>query len=152
MATVYVLDTNVVSELMRERVDATVLERLSALDDTAWYITSVTEAELRDGVALLPSGRRKTRLTTALLALLSQEFSGRILVFDSAASVYYADAMALRSRMGRPLQVQDAMIAACCLVHGATLLTRNTREFEDLGVTLFNPWEAPVPPSSAARP
>lgn len=140
MPTAYVLDTNVVSELMRERPEPGVLARLAALDDSAWYITTVTEAELRQGLALLPAGRKKTRLGTALLAFLSQDFAGRIIAFDSAASAYYADIMVMRGKAGRPIQVQDAMIAACCLASVAVLVTRNTRDFEGLGLTLFNPW------------
>ena len=140
MAIPYVLDTNVVSELMRERPDPAVLQALTTLDDGAWHITTMTEAELRHGVALLNAGRKKTRLHTALLALLAQDFSGRILAFDSAATVYYADIMATRSKAGRPMQVQDAMIAASCLAHVATLVTRNTRDFEGVGVDMFNPW------------
>jgi len=141
MAIVYVLDTNVVSELMRERPVPGVIARLEALDDTAWHITAVTEAELRHGLALLPAGRKKTRLATAMHALLSQDFAGHILSFDSAASAYYAEIMVLRSKAGKPLQVQDAMIAACCLCHVATLITRNTRDFEGLGLAVVNPWD-----------
>ena len=140
MAILYVLDTNVVSELMRERPDPAVMQALTTLDDSAWHITTMTEAELRHGVALLNAGRKKTRLHTALLALLAQDFAGRILAFDSAATVYYADIMATRSKAGRAMQVQDAMIAASCLAHVATLITRNTRDFEDVGVEVFNPW------------
>ena len=140
MAIPYVLDTNVVSELMRERPDPAVLQALTTLDDSAWHITTMTEAELRHGVGLLNAGRKKTRLHTALLALLAQDFAGRILAFDSAATVYYADIMATRSKAGRPMQVQDAMIAASCLTHVATLVTRNTRNFEGVGVDMFNPW------------
>ena len=140
MAILYVLDTNVVSELMRERPDPAVMQALTTLDDSAWHITTMTEAELRHGVALLNAGRKKTRLHTALLALLAQDFAGRILAFDSAATVYCAGIMATRSKAGRPLQVQDAMIAASCLAHVATLITRNTRDFEGVGVEMFNPW------------
>ena len=144
MATIYVLDTNVVSELMRERPDPTVLDRLTGLDDSAWYITTITEAELRHGVQLLPSGRKKARLATTLTALLSHDFAERIIAFDSAASAYYAEIMVLRSKAGKPLQVQDAMIASCCLARVATLITRNTRDFEGLGLMIFNPWEQKV--------
>ena len=140
MASVYVLDSNVVSELVRERPNPGVFTRLGALDDSAWHITAITEAELRHGLALLPTGRKKTRLATAMQALLSQDFAGRILPFDSAASAYYAEIMVLRSKAGKPLQVQDAMIAACCLSHVATLVTRNTRDFEGLGLAMVNPW------------
>jgi toxin FitB len=96
---------------------------------------------LRYGVACLPAGKKKTRLSSALLALLSQDFAGRIVVFDSAASVYCADLMAARRKAGRPLQVQDAMIAACCLVQVATLVTRDTSGFDGLGLTMLNSWQ-----------
>jgi len=143
MAVIYVLDTNVVSELMRDRPDAGVVDRLTQLDDSAWYLSAVTEAELRHGLALMPAGRRRSRLMAALQVLLAQEFAGRVLPFDAPAAVYYADAMAARGKAGRPLQVQDAMIAACCRVHGATLLTRNVRDFEGLDVPLVDPWAHP---------
>ena len=142
MSVIYVLDTNVVSELMRERPDPDVVARLAALDDSAWHLTSVTEAELRHGLALLPTGRKRERVGVALTALLAQDFSGRIIAFDSAASVYYADLMALPRKAGKPLQVQDAMIAACCLAQVATLVTRNSRDFDGLGLTMFNPWRS----------
>ncbi|MFM2274141.1 MAG: hypothetical protein RL211_13 [Pseudomonadota bacterium] len=140
MAALYVLDTNVVSELMREQPNPAALDRLAALDDSAWHITTITEAELRHGVALLPAGKNKARLSTALNALLSQDFAGRIISFDSAASAYYADMMASRSKAGKPMQVQDAMIAACCLAQVGTLVTRNARDFEGVGLTVVNPW------------
>lgn len=144
MAAIYVLDTNVVSEIMRERPDPDVVARLATLDDSAWHITSITEAELRHGLALLPAGRKRERVGVALTALLSQDFAGRIIAFDSAASVYYADLMALCRKLGKPLQVQDAMIAACCLAQVATLVTRDTRDFEGLGLAMVNPWHGSV--------
>ncbi len=129
-----------VSELMRERPEPAVLGRLATLDDSAWHITAVTEAEMRHGLALLPAGRKKTRLGSALSAFLGQDFAGRVIAFGSPACAYYADIMVLRSKAGRPIQVQDAMIAACCLAQVAALVTRNMRDFEGLGLELFNPW------------
>ena len=140
MADIFVLDTNVVSELVRERPDPDVLARLAMLDESALHITSITEAEMRHGLALLPAGRKKTRLNVDVLTLFAHDFAGRIIAFDSAATVYYADLMARRRKAGKPLQVQDAMIAACCLAHVATLVTRNTQDFDGLGLALLNPW------------
>lgn len=140
MADIFVLDTNVVSELVRERPDPAVPARLATLDESALHLTSITEAEMRHGQTLLPTGRKKTRLNVDVLTLLAHDFAGRIIPFDSAATVYCADLMARRRKSGKPLQVQGAMIAACCLAHVATLVTRNTHDFDGLRLALLYPW------------
>ena len=137
-----VLDTNVVSELMRPEPDAAVLAWLNEqAADTLW-LNSVVVSELLYGVARLPDGKRRAQLALAVQAMLAEDFAGRVLPFDLEAAVVYADLVAKRERQGQPIDVADAQIAAICLAHGATLATRNTKHFEGLGLTLMNPWVA----------
>ncbi len=136
-----VLDTNVISELTRGAPDPGVLSWLDALPVGEVATTAVTAAELRYGVARLPAGHRKRELTMAVRGLLNDDFYGRVLPFDERASARYADIVADRERLGRPIGVADALIAAICRDLGATLATRNTADFEETGIELVNPWE-----------
>lgn len=129
-----VLDTNVVSEPLRVEPNPDVMSWLS--QQTQAKITAVTMSELLIGVLLLPTGARRDRLHAALRAV---EFD--VLPFDAEAADAYAHMHTRRRAAGAPLSVQDGMIAAICLTHGATLATRNIRDFADLGVDLVNPWE-----------
>ena len=104
------------------------------------YTTSVTTAELLTGIALLPEGARKRRLGDSVQQFISL-YLPRTLPFDAAAAPYYAAVYAQRRAAGRPVTIQDAMIAAIALACGATLATRNVKDFEHTGVKLFNPWE-----------
>ncbi|MBS1869395.1 MAG: type II toxin-antitoxin system VapC family toxin [Actinobacteria bacterium] len=137
-----VLDTNVVFELMRRRPDRAVLEWADGEDPRMLAITAVTAAELLHGVARMPNGARRRKLTTAVDALLVEDFGGRILPFDGSAAVHYAQLVAARERDGRPATVADDQIAAICRHHGATLATRNLRDFDATGIDLFDPWAA----------
>lgn len=134
-----VLDTNVVSALIGDRSDRAVVTWLDAVPE-AVGVTSVTAAELRLGVALLPSGRRRDRLRVDVETMLTEDFEGAVLAFDDAASEAYAEVVAGRRRLGRPVGVLDAQIAAICLSRDATLATRNVRDFSDTGVKMINPW------------
>ena len=137
-----VLDTNVVSELMRPEPDAAVLAWLNEqAADTLW-LNSVVVSELLYGVARLPDGKRRAQLALAVQAMLAEDFSGRVLPFDLEAAVVYADLVAMRERQGQPVDVADSQIAAICLTHGASLATRNTKHFDGLGLMLLNPWAA----------
>ena len=134
-----VLDTNVVSELMRPEPDAAVLAWLNEqAADTLW-LNSVVVSELLYGVARLPDGKRRAQLALAVQAMLAEDFSGRVLPFDLEAAVVYADLVAMRERQGQPVDVADSQIAAICLTHGASLATRNTKHFDGLGLMLLNP-------------
>lgn len=135
-----ILDTNVVSELMRSAPDSAVLNWLDRQDDAQLALCAVVAAELMYGVARLPDGTRKQQLVQQLLAMLEQDFAQRVLPFDLTAASLYAELVAQRERAGRPISMADAQIAATCLAHGATLVTRNEKDFEDLGLTLINPW------------
>lgn len=137
-----ILDTNVVSELMRplpnERVadwfDAQPLERLA--------LTAVTVAELLYGLDRLPDGRRKADLAGRLEAVLRRGFLGRVLPFDQPAAQAYARLKGGRERAGRPLSGYDAMIAAIAQTQGAAIATRNVADFQGCGVVIVDPWVA----------
>ncbi|MBV9523736.1 MAG: type II toxin-antitoxin system VapC family toxin [Alphaproteobacteria bacterium] len=136
-----VLDTNVLSELMRPAPDAAVERWIAAQASGAIFISAVTEAELRYGIALLPDGRRRLALTAAFEALMREDFRGRILPFDSAAAVAYAEIAASRRRAGRPIAQADAQIAATAKSRGAGLATRNSADFVDCGIDVVDPWK-----------
>ncbi len=139
-----VLDTNVLSELMRRRPSEDVLSWVDEEDPRTLAITAVTAAELLHGVARLPHGARRRKLTAAVDGLLTEDFAGRVLPFDGAAAVHYAELVAARERDGRPVSVADGQIAAICRHHGATLATRNVRDFDAAGLELLDPWAVPV--------
>jgi predicted nucleic acid-binding protein len=138
---VIVLDTNVISELARQTPDPGVLSWLDSLDISEVATTAVTAAELRYGVARLPEGHRKRELTVVIRGILTEDFHGRVLPFDERASARYADIVAGRERIGRPIGVADAQIAAISRDVGATLATRNTADFEETGIELIDPWK-----------
>jgi toxin FitB len=135
-----VVDTNVISELTRQKPAHGVLSWLDSLPAGAVATTAITAAELLYGVARLPDGRRKTELTAAVHGLLRDDFHGRVLAFDEPAADRYAEIVAHRERLGRTIAMPDAQIAAICSALGATLATRNVAGFEDTGVELINPW------------
>jgi toxin FitB len=138
------LDTNVVSEFLRERPDAAVLAWSDGVEREAICTASVVEAELRLGIERLPDGRRKRAFGRELEAFLGATFGDRVYPFSRAAARFYARFMAERAKVGRPVSSPDALIAATARAHGATLLaTRNTRDFEGCGVALVNPWDGP---------
>lgn len=135
-----VLDTNVVSETMRIRPAPMVLAWLDAQSTSNLWLTSVVAAELMTGAARLPEGARKQQLMRTVMEMLETDFAGRILPFDFAAAAIYANIVAQRERLGQPIAMGDAQIAAVCLAHGATLATRNEKDFVHLGLALHNPW------------
>jgi toxin FitB len=138
---VIVLDTNVISELARQVPDPGVLSWLDSLDVSGLATTAISGAELRYGVARLPEGHRKRELTVVIRGILTEDFYGRVLPFDERASVRYAEIVSGRERIGRPIGVADAQIAAICRDLGATLATRNTSDFEETGIELIDPWK-----------
>ena len=136
-----VLDTNVVSELMRREPAGAVLawvDRQPA--DEAW-LTAVTLVELLYGVGRLPDGRRKSDLAIAIDAMIVEDFDHRIAAFDEPAAAHYADIVVVRERAGRPISAADAQIAATCRSHGALLATRNVDDFADTRIAIANPWD-----------
>lgn len=136
-----VLDTNVLSELMRRRPAVRVVRWVDEQDASRLAITAVTVAELLYGIARLADGARKTKLTGAVDALVREDFVGRVLPFDVAAAADYAELVAERERQGRPVSVSDGQIAAICRFHGAALATRNVRDFDAIGIVVLDPWD-----------
>jgi hypothetical protein len=139
-----VLDTNVISELMRATPDRGVVQFLDRLDRRAVRTTAISVAEIRLGIARLPRGRRRTLLADMADELFAAVLWGKILPFDEGAATTYARIAARRSERGRPIALADALIAGICLQHDATLATRNVKDFESTGIRLVDPWEALV--------
>jgi predicted nucleic acid-binding protein len=140
-----VLDTNVLSELMRNEPSVVVVEWVDAQLSSDLMITSITAAELRAGAALLPAGRRRTRIIERVDAIIDETFDGYVLAFDADSADPYAEIVARRTKSGSPMATPDAQIAAICLQYAATLATRNIRDFVESGVDLVNPWRAAIP-------
>jgi toxin FitB len=138
---VIVLDTNVISELARQVPEPGVLSWLDSLEVLEVATTAVTAAELRYGVARLPDSHRKRELAVVIRGILAEDFHGRVLPFDDRASVRYADIVIGRERIGRPIGIADAQIAAICRDSGGILATRNIADFEETGIELINPWK-----------
>ena len=136
-----VLDTNVVSELLRPAPATQVEAWLSAQDGAKVYFTTVGEAELRHGVAILPAGQRRTALTKAIEGILEEDFRDRILPYDRDAAGAYAVIAAARRAAGRPISQFDCQIAAIARAHGASVATRNTADYEGSGIALIDPWD-----------
>jgi predicted nucleic acid-binding protein len=137
---VLVLDTNVISELLRPNPELAVQRWLADQHGAVVHLTAVTEAELRRGVAIMPAGRRRDRIADAVDAILNIDFRDRILPFDSAAAVAYAVISAQRQAIGLPISQFDAQIAAIARTHGAAVATRNVRDFESCGIEIIDPW------------
>ena len=143
MSSGFLLDTNVLSELMREHPDAGVLGWFAQNKRAAMSISAVTQAEILTGIALLPAGKRRAALAIAAEQMFEQDFAGRCLAFDAVAARNYALIVADRTRRGLPISTEDAQIAATALAAGLTVATRNTKDFENIdGLTLANPWQS----------
>jgi hypothetical protein len=135
-----ILDTNVLSALMHEAPDANVVTWLDRQPRTSVWTTSVTLFEVRFGLQIMPTGKRRSLLMQAFESVLDR-MGQRIASFDAAAAEEAADLTAARQRRGKPGDLRDTMIAGIVLAHRATLATRNLGHFEDLSVSVVNPWE-----------
>lgn len=135
------VDTNVVSELMKLQPAEGVVRWASSLPHGGICIPTVAAAEFFHGVERLPEGARKSGLERALDAFVRRLGKSGMLPFDERAALEFGRVMGARGRGGRPISVMDALIAATCRSHEADLATRNTRDFEGLGITLINPWD-----------
>ncbi len=136
-----VLDTNVLSELMKPTPAASVVRWLAAQPATSLYTTSIAQAEILHGIMLLPSGRRRSAFEAAADAMFREDFGGRILVFDSDAAHPYARIAAARRRAGRPISHFDAQIAAIARSAGSAIATRNVTDYDGCGIRVINPWD-----------
>ena len=135
------LDTNVISELMRPLPEPRVVQWLDTRTEFDLWISAITVAEIRLGIALLPEGRRKDLLTDLAEQTFREDFSEQCLPFDCEAAGEYALIVAERNRKGRPVSVEDAQIAAVARTAGLKLATRNTKDFSGIhGLALVNPW------------
>lgn len=138
----FVLDTNVASELMRPTPTSAVTDWIADRDAQEMYLTAVNEAELRRGVEIMSVGKRRSTLEAAMALWLDLGFNGRILPFDSAATGAYAKIAAVRRASGHPIGEADCQIAAICRLRSAVLVTRNVRDFNDTGIEVIDPWTA----------
>lgn len=134
------LDTNLISELMRPMPQPRVLAWADAIDPQGVAITAMNEAEILHGLARLPDGRRKQDLQDSWETMKAELLTGRIWPFSSEAAHWYGELVSHRDRLGLPINTADAVIAAIALEHGAQLATRNTNDFAELGLVLINPW------------
>lgn len=134
------LDTNIVSELMRPRPAVQVLRWIARQPRDSLFLTTITEAELRYGAALLPAGKRREALEGVIEETVRKDFASRVLEFDSDAARMYAVVSIEHRRAGRPITVFDAQIAAIARSRGARLATRNNADFEYCGLIVINPW------------
>ena len=135
-----VLDTNVISELLLPKPAPPVVDWLSEQHSGGIFTTSVTEAEILYGLRLLPDSRRRRDLESAILPIFSEDLAGRVLPFDREAADVYGTIATDRRKNGRPISQFDAQIAAIALSRGAALATRNVADFEELGLSIINPW------------
>lgn len=134
------LDTNVLSELMRPRPNPTVVAWVDAHTAEAW-VSATTRAEIELGIALLPEGKRREAIASAARQMFEEDFVGRCLPFDGLAAERFAQLVADRRQRGRPITTQDAQIAAIALANAMPLATRNLGDFEAIaGLVLVDPW------------
>jgi len=139
---VIVLDTNVISELMRTEPDARVLAWVAAQPRALLCTTHINQAEILYGIAALPEGRRRAALAVAAEAIFAEDFAGRILPFGAAAAARYSEIVLARRRAGNPIEGFDALIAATALAAGAGVATRDIGGFAGCGLSLIDPWTA----------
>jgi predicted nucleic acid-binding protein len=137
---VIVLDTNVISELMRPQPDTKVLAWVSAQRRSLIYTTHINQAEILYGIMVLPEGRRRAALLAAAETMFAEDFEGRILPFGAVAAARYAEIVVGRRRAGNPIEGFDALIAATALAAGASVATRDAAGFSGCGLALIDPW------------
>jgi toxin FitB len=136
----FLLDTNILSAAMSSRPAPEVANWMTRQPADLLFTAAVCQAEILSGITVLPKGRRREALETAALAMFREDFAGRILPFDSDAAVIYGELFALRRSAGRPAGIADLMIASIARTHGASVVTRDTGDFEGCGLALINPW------------
>ena len=138
----FLLDTNILSELMRPRPEAKVTTWIAAQDINTLFLSVVTIGELESGFTTTPDPTRRVRLEESLERHLKQLFPGRVLPVTESIAKRWGKLDGTRQSAGRPLSAPDGMIAATALEHGLIVVTRNVRDFANLGLTIFDPWDA----------
>lgn len=142
MSNGYLIDTNVLSELMREKPDQQVLTWFSKQTPSQLHTSAITHAEVLTGIALLPAGKRREGMALAASQIFNEDFFGRCIVFGGLAVEHYALVKVQRQLAGRPIDIPDAQIAAIALAANLQLVTRNTKDFEGIdGLQVINPWQ-----------
>lgn len=136
-----ILDTNVVSEVMRATPAPAVVTWLNEQDAALLFLTAITIGEIRFGLRVLPEGKRRRSLEEGFERILGEAFAGRILAFDEAAAHCYGEVMGRRKEIGRPLDILDAQIASIARSNGYSVATRNVQDFVECGVEIINPFE-----------
>jgi predicted nucleic acid-binding protein len=138
----YLIDTNVLSELMREKPDQQVLTWFSKQTPSQMHTSVITHAEILTGIALLPAGKRREGMAHAASQIFNEDFFGRCIDFGGLAVEHYALVKVQRQLAGRPIDIPDAQIAAIALAANLMLVTRNTKDFERIdGLQVINPWQ-----------
>jgi predicted nucleic acid-binding protein len=137
-----VLDTNVLSEVLRPSPDTSVLDWFAKQPRASLFTTTVTRGEILYGIRLLSDGKRRRGLWDAAVKIFSDDLAGQVLSFDNDAADMYAEIAASRRSVGKPISQFDAMIFAMARSRGASLATRNVKDFDDCGVEVVNPWAA----------
>jgi len=137
---VIVIDTNVISEVMKTSPSLAVLEWLNQQNSNSLFVSTITLGEIEYGLRILPTGKRRHELKERFEQFIFQAFRQRILVFDEAAARSYGEVMGHRKDLGRPMSVPDGQIAAIARSKGFAIATRNTSDFEECGFDLFNPF------------
>jgi predicted nucleic acid-binding protein len=140
----FLLDTNVLSAMMAADPVPEVATWVSAQPADLLFTATVCQAEILSGLAIMPEGRRRAALEEAARAMFQEDFEGRVLPFDMAAAVAYADIFAARRRVGKATATVDLMIASVARSQGASVVTRNVADFDECGVAIVNPWAEPV--------
>jgi toxin FitB len=139
---VIVVDTNVISELMRGEPHAAVLAWVAAQPRSQLYTTYVNQAEILYGIGALPAGRRRAALAAAAEAMFAEDFAGRVLPFEARAAARYPEIVLARRQAGQPIEKFDALIAATALAAGASIATRDAGGFAGCGLAVIDPWTA----------
>lgn len=139
-----VLDTNVISELMRSEPSSAVVAWVASQPRSSLYTTSINRAEILYVVTMMPPGRRRDEFATVATAIFAEEFAGRVLPFDGLAADHYARIVRERREAGRPIEGFDGLIAAMTAAAGYSIATRDVGGFEGCGLTIIDPWQAAV--------
>lgn len=134
------LDTNVISALMRQAPETKVVAWLDRQPRSSVWTTSITLLELRFGLQIMAAGKKRSTLMSLFERMLRDKIENRVVSFDAAAALQASDVMAIRQKAGRPVELRDTMIAGIALASRATLATRNVRHFADLALPLVDPW------------